>query len=150
MKLKRSLLFLPILLLLAFTTACNQEDVIFGVDTLLVAVDVGLPVWDQSHQAACSSGTATPEQCASWNELYPKLLTTYDSIKFTYEEWKKTKGKSAKEKLLILLQDAQPIIQRIVALVNAWKPKHADEILRRLEYRLTPEAMEAVRHCLKS
>lgn len=148
-RLKRLLIFLP-LLLLAFTTACDKEDVIFMADTLVIAVDVGLPVWDQAHQNACDNGTATPAQCAEWDELYPKLLTTYDAIKFAYEEVKKTNGKPAKEKLLILLQDAQPIIQRIVALVNAWKPKHVDEILRRLKYRLTPEAMEAVRYCLKS
>ncbi len=149
MKLKRLLLFLP-LLLLAFTTACKEEDVILMTDTLQIAIDVGLPVWNQSHQNACESGSATPAQCAEWDELYPKLTTTWEAIKFTYEEYKKTKGKPAREKLLILLQDAQQIIQKIVALVNAWKPKHADEILRRLEYRLTPDALGAVRYCLKS
>lgn len=149
MKLKRLLLFLP-LLLLAFTTACDKADVIFMADTLQIAIDVGLPVWDQSHQAACNNGTATPAQCAEWNELYPKLVATYDAIKFTYAEVKKTNGKPAKEKLLILLQDAQQIIQKIVALVNAWRPKHTEEIMERLEYQLGPDALDAVRYNLKS
>lgn len=145
---KRLLLFLPLLLL--FTVACNRADVEFLVDTALTTVDVGLDVWSASHDNACASGAATPEQCAKWAKLFPKLLETKNTLVLAWDEYRKMKNATNEERLRIALSALTAIVKQIKDLVNAWKPKHVDDILRRLEYRLEPDALEAVLSVLKS